>query len=68
MVIKQISQDFWSLVSDDGEVKWTFFGRTRAEVLGRFTRRIRELDLDKIRYRPRNTVFSHGKEAIRDMT
>lgn len=66
MVIKQISKDFWSLVSDDGEVRWTFYGQSRAEVLGRFLRRIRELDLDRVRYRPRDTVYSNGVEVIQD--
>ena len=53
MVLKKIRDDFWMLTSDDGLVKLTWFGQSKQEVMGRFRRYIRELDLDKIRYRPR---------------
>jgi hypothetical protein len=53
MVLKKIHDRWWMLTSDDGIVRLTWFGQTKEEVVGRFNRYIRELDLDKIRYRPR---------------
>ena len=55
MVLKKIKDRWWMLESDDGVVKLTWFGQTKEEVMGRFKRYIRELDLDKIRYRPRGS-------------
>lgn len=53
MVLKKIKDRWWMLTSDDGVVRLTWFGQTKEEVMGRFKRYIRELDLDKVRYRPR---------------
>ena len=53
MVLKKINDRWWMLASDDGVVRLTWFGQTKEEVMGRFKRYIRELDLDKVRYRPR---------------
>jgi hypothetical protein len=53
MVLKKINDRWWILTSDDGVVRLTWFGQTRDEVLGRFRAYIRDLDLDRIRYRPR---------------
>jgi hypothetical protein len=56
VILKKISEHWWMLQSDDGVVKLTWFGQTRGEVLGRFNAYIRSLDLDKIRYKPRNRI------------
>jgi len=56
MVLKRISEHWWMLTSDDGLVKLTWFGQTRAEVLDRFNAYIRSIDLDKIRYKPRTSL------------
>lgn len=53
MVLKKIHDRWWMLTSDDGVVKLTWFGQTKEEVVGRFKRYIRELDLEKVRYRPK---------------
>lgn len=53
MVLKKIHDKWWMLTSDDGVVKLTWFGYSREEVLGRFRSYIQNLDLDKIRYRPK---------------
>jgi hypothetical protein len=50
MVIKRINDKWWMLQSDDGLVKLTWFGYSRAEVLGRFNSYIRSVDLEKIRF------------------
>lgn len=56
MVLKKIHDRWWMLTSDDGEVRLTWFGQTKEEVVGRFRRYIRELDLDKVRYRQRGAT------------
>ena len=56
MVLKKINDRWWILTSDDGVVKLTWFGQTRAEVIGRFNSYIRSLDLDRIRYKPRHEI------------
>ena len=56
MVLKKINDRWWILQSDDGVVKLTWFGETKAEVVGRFNMYIRSLDLDKIRYKPRHEM------------
>ena len=56
MVLKKISDHFWMLTSDDGVVKLTWFGSTRDEVMGRFNAYIRNVDLDRIRYKKRASV------------
>lgn len=56
MIIKQIKDRWWSLTSDDGEVRLIWFGQTKEEVVAKLNRYIRELDLDKIRYRPRGLL------------
>jgi len=54
MVIKKISERWYSLESTcSGETPLLWFGYSRAEVLQKFRSYIRELDLDKVRYRPR---------------
>lgn len=53
MVLKKINDQWWVLTSDDGVVKLTWFGYSKEEVMGRFRSYIQNLDLDKIRYRPR---------------
>ena len=53
MVLKKIKDRWWMLESSDGVVRLTWFGQTKEEVMGRFRSYIRELDLDKVRYRPR---------------
>lgn len=53
MVLKKIHDKWWMLTSDDGVVKLTWFGYSREEVMGRFRSYIQNLDLDKIRYRPK---------------
>jgi len=56
MVLRQISENFWMIQSDDGVVKLTWFGATKGEVLGRFNAYIRSLDLDRIRFKKKVTV------------
>jgi len=53
MVLKKITDKWWMLKSDDGYVCKTWFGYSKEEVLGQFKSYIRDLDLDKIRYRPK---------------
>ena len=60
MVLKKIHDRWWILQSDDGVVELTWFGQSKAEVLGRFNSYIRDLDLDKIRYRPKHTVLPNN--------
>jgi len=55
VVLKKVNDRWWMLSSDDGLVKLTWFGYSKAEVLSRFNAYIRSDDLDKIRYRPRVT-------------
>lgn len=50
-MVKQIKDRWWMLTSDDGEVRLTWFGQTKEEVIGKFKAYIRELDLDKVRTR-----------------
>jgi hypothetical protein len=50
MVLRKINDKWWMLTSDDGLVKLTWFGYSRAEVLGRFNSYIRSVDLEKIRF------------------
>lgn len=50
LVIKRINDRWWMLTSDDGVVRLTWFGYSRAEVLGRFNSYIRSVDLQKIRF------------------
>jgi len=56
MVLKKVRDNWWSLVSDDGVAKLIWFGYSKAEVLGKFNAYVRSLDLDKIRYAPRERV------------
>lgn len=65
MVLKKVNDRWWVLTSDDGETKLTWFGQTKAEVMGKFVSYIRNLDLDRIRYRsslgvPKLRVSSEG--------
>ena len=53
MVLKKITDKWWLLESDDGIVKRTYFGRSKAEVVGRFKSHIRDMDLEKIRRTPK---------------
>lgn len=53
MVIKKITPKWWILTSDDGFLSLTFFGISKAEVLGRFNAFIRDYELEKIRYTPK---------------
>jgi len=53
IMLKKINDRWWMLTSDDGVIKLTWFGQTKEEVMGRFRSYIREIDLDKVRYRPR---------------
>ena len=50
MVLRKINDKWWMLTSDDGLVKLTWFGYSRAEVIGRFNSYIRSVDLQKIRF------------------
>ena len=50
-MVKKINDRWWMLTSDDGVVKLTWFGQTKEEVVARFRRYIREIDLDKVRTR-----------------
>lgn len=50
MVLRKINDKWWMLTSDDGLVKLTWFGYSRAEVIGRFNSYIRSVDLEKIRF------------------
>ncbi len=56
MVITQIKPNWWSLKSSDGEVTLLWFGQSRAEVLQKFRSYIRDLDLERIRCKPRGTI------------
>jgi hypothetical protein len=53
MVIKQITDRWWTLTSDDGFLNLTFFGESKGEVLQRFNAYIRDHQLEKVRYRPK---------------
>lgn len=53
MVIKKITEKWWTLTSDDGVLSLTFFGMSQAEVLHRFKSYIRDHELEKIRYTPK---------------
>ena len=44
------------LSSDDGLAKLTWFGYSKAEVLGKFTSYVRSVELDRHRYVPRGKV------------
>lgn len=56
MVIQKMSDNWWMLTSDDGVERLIWFGFTKGEVLGKFNSYVRSLDLDKIRYKPRERV------------
>lgn len=56
MVLKKINDRWWMLTSDDGLVKLTWFGYSKEEVIGRFNSYIRNVDLDRIRYRPKGVI------------
>jgi hypothetical protein len=50
MDIKQISLRWWQLVSSaDDQVTLTFFGCSKAEVVGKFRKWVREYDMVKLR-------------------
>lgn len=63
MVLKKINDRWWMLQSDDGIVKLTWFAETKELVLARFNHYIRNIDLDRIRYRPKHNI-NHTHEAL----
>lgn len=61
MVIKKITEKWWTLTSDDGVLSLTFFGMSQAEVLHRFKSYIRDHDLEAIRYTPKGLRHYHDR-------
>lgn len=61
MQITQIGPQWFRLVSE-GEPNLVWWGYSKKEVVGKFQSYVRELDLDKIRYRPKYTVFTTSTE------
>lgn len=53
MVLKQLKPRWWVLTSDDGQLKLTWFGESRDEVLDKFRAYIRDLEMDRIRCVPK---------------
>ena len=56
MVLKKVNDSWWIMTSDDGICRLTWFAPTRAEVLRKFKSYIREMDLERVRYRPRGLL------------
>ena len=50
MMIKEVRPQWWQLVSEaDDQVTLTFFGYSKAEVVGKFRKWVREYDMVKLR-------------------